>query len=94
MEKLRIGVVGAGNIAVYAHLPAYKQCSNCIPVAICDIDIEKAKSAAEAFNIPAYYSSVDEMLENYKLIEEMDSALVAENSLSREFIGGSSYASH
>ena len=34
------------------------------------------------------------MLENYKLIEEMDSALVAENSLSREFIGGSSYTSY
>ena len=40
------------------------------------------------------YDFVDEMLENYKLIEEMDSSLVAENSLSREFIGGSSYASH
>ena len=40
------------------------------------------------------YAFVDEMLENYKLIEEMDSSLVAENSLSREFIGGSSYASH
>ena len=37
---------------------------------------------------------MDEMLENYKLIEEMDCAVVAENSLSREFIGGSSYASH
>ena len=40
------------------------------------------------------YPFVDEMLENYKLIEEMDCAVVAENSLSREFIGGSSYASH
>jgi uridine kinase len=40
------------------------------------------------------YPFVDEMLENYKLIEEMDSTLVAENSLSREFIGGSSYTSY
>ena len=40
------------------------------------------------------YPFVDEMLENYKLIEEMDERVVAENSLSREFIGGSSYASH
>jgi len=68
MEKLRIGVVGAGNIAVHAHLPAYKKCSNCVPVAICDIDIERAKAAAEAFEIPAYYSSVEEMLEK----EEID----------------------
>ena len=40
------------------------------------------------------YPFVDEMLENYKLIPEMDDSVVAENSLSREFIGGSSYASH
>ena len=40
------------------------------------------------------YPFVDEMLENYKRIPEMDDSVVAENSLSREFIGGSSYASH
>ncbi len=63
MEKLRIGVVGAGNIAVNAHLPAYKKCSNCIPAAICDIDFERAKKAAEQFEIPEVYSSIEEMLE-------------------------------
>lgn len=63
MEKLKIGVVGAGNIAVNGHLPAYKNCSNCYPAAICDIDFERAKSAAAAFGIPEVYSSVEEMLE-------------------------------
>lgn len=63
MEKVRIGVVGAGNIAVHGHLPAYKQCSNCTPVAICDLDFERAKAAAEQFGIPEVYSSVEEMLD-------------------------------
>ena len=63
MNVLKIGVVGAGNIARYAHLPAYKQLTNCKPVAICDIDFERAKSAAEEFGIEEVYSSVEEMLE-------------------------------
>ena len=45
--------------------------------------------------IPAgKYPFVDEMLQNFQMIEPMDESCVAENSLSREFIGGSSYASH
>lgn len=64
MEKLKIGVVGAGNIAYSAHLPAYKQITNAEPVAICDINLERAKKAAENFGIPAYFGSVEEMLAN------------------------------
>ena len=63
MEKLRIGVVGAGNIATSAHLPAYRDCCNAIPAAICDINAERAECAAKQFGIPEWYSSVEEMLE-------------------------------
>ncbi len=63
MEKLRVGVVGAGNISVNEHLPAYTNCKNATVVAICDINIERAKNAAEKFGIDEYYSSVEEMLE-------------------------------
>ena len=45
--------------------------------------------------IPAgKYPFVDEMLRNFERIEPMDSSCVAENSLCREFLGGSSHASH
>lgn len=67
MSKLKIGVVGAGNIAVNAHLPAYPECDNIDVVAICDLDIDRAKAAAERFNIPAYFGSVEEMLEKCEL---------------------------
>lgn len=63
MEKLKIGVVGAGNIAKHGHLPAYKKCYNCVPQAICDIDFERAKRVAEEYGIPEVYPSIEEMLE-------------------------------
>ena len=63
MQKLKIGIVGAGNIACSAHLPAYNECENTYVEAIADIDYERAKSAAEKFNIPNFYPSVEKMLE-------------------------------
>ena len=63
MEKLKIGVVGAGNIAKNGHLPAYQKCYNCVPHAICDIDFERAKRVAEQYGIPEVYPSIEEMLE-------------------------------
>jgi len=67
MNKLRIGVVGAGNIAVNAHLPAYRDCDNVEVVAIADLDIDRAKAAAESFSIPAYFGSVEDMLAGAEL---------------------------
>ncbi len=67
MSKLRIGVVGAGNIAVNAHLPAYKACNNIDIVAIADLNIDRAKEAAESFGIPAYFASVEDMLAGVEL---------------------------
>ena len=62
MEKLKIGIAGAGNIACSAHLPAYQQCKNAVPMAIADINFDRAKQAAEKFGIPKAYPSVEEML--------------------------------
>lgn len=67
MSKLKIGVVGAGNIATNAHMPAYAECDNIEVVAICDLDLDRAKAAAEKFNIPAYFASVEDMLANVEL---------------------------
>lgn len=61
-EKVKVGIVGAGNIANSAHLPAYQECSNAVPVAICDIDFERAKKTAEKYGIEHVYPSVEEML--------------------------------
>ena len=62
MKKIKIGICGAGNIATNMHLPSYQKIDEVEVVAICDITIERAKAAAEKFNIPHYFGSVDEML--------------------------------
>lgn len=69
MQKLRIGLVGAGNIAK-AHLDAYKQVENAQIVAICDINPEVLAATAAKYGIEKTYPSLTEMLQN----EELDAA--------------------
>ena len=64
-KKLRVGIIGAGNIATSAHLPAYQQLTDIAEVvAIADIVPERAKDAAEKYGIPNYFASVEELLAN------------------------------
>lgn len=68
MKKLRVGIVGAGNIATNAHLPAYKELTDVVEVvAIADIVPERAKEAAEKYGIPHYFASVEELLANVEV---------------------------
>ena len=65
---LRIGIVGAGNICVNAHIPAYKHLADRIQiVAVADTALERAEKAAALVGAKAY-SSVEELLAN----EEVD----------------------
>ena len=61
MEKLRIGMVGAGNIC-HAHLSAYRHDPRVEIVAICDIDFDRCNRTADEFGIPNRYKSVHEMV--------------------------------
>ncbi|HEX28849.1 TPA: Gfo/Idh/MocA family oxidoreductase, partial [Candidatus Poribacteria bacterium] len=49
MEKVRIGVIGAGGIFKGAHMPAYKELSDVTQVVwVCDRDEEAARRGAES----------------------------------------------
>ena len=61
MKKLRIGLVGAGNIA-RTHLAAYKNVENAEIVALCDINPQVLAATAEKFGIARTYTSETEML--------------------------------
>ena len=62
MKKVKIGLIGAGNIAD-AHLTAYSHISDkCEIVAICDIDSERLNETADKFKIANRYATGDEML--------------------------------
>ena len=66
MSKVRIGLVGAGNIA-RTHLSAYKKVADAEIVAICDIDPNNLKMTADEFGIEKRYNSEAEMIAAEKL---------------------------
>lgn len=64
---VRIGVVGAGAIAVYGHVPSFQAAPGAEVVAICDTNLERAQAAAAKFNIPNAYSDYRSMIDQGKL---------------------------
>ncbi len=66
MSKVRIGLVGAGNIA-NTHMTAYKGVADAEVVAICDIDKGKAERLANRYGVEKFYGSIEEMIAAEKL---------------------------
>jgi predicted dehydrogenase len=62
MERIRIGIVGLGNIAQTAHLPTLTKLQDAEVVAVCDLDKARAQFIAEKFGIPRHYGSFEAML--------------------------------
>ena len=59
---VKIGVLGAGAWAEFAHLPGYKRDPRCELVAIADPVVERAHAFAQRFGIPHVYSSHEELI--------------------------------
>ena len=62
MEKIKVAIVGAGNIARSCHMPAYLKRSDVEVTAVCDINFERAKDMAKQFGIPKAYPSIEALL--------------------------------
>jgi predicted dehydrogenase len=62
MERIRIGIVGLGNIAQTAHLPTLTKLQDVEVVAVCDLDKARAQFIAEKFGVPRHYGSFEAML--------------------------------
>lgn len=53
MNKVRVGIVGMGNIVMnWAHMNDYRKVEECEIVAICDIDEAKLKATGDELGIP------------------------------------------
>ena len=63
MKKWKVALIGCGSIADNTYLPRIKDIPEAEMVAVCDIIPERAKDYAEKFNVPAWYTSIDELLE-------------------------------
>ncbi len=66
MKKLRIGLVGAGNIAK-VHLDSYSHVEAAEVVALCDIDSAVLAATADRYGITKTYTSETEMLAREEL---------------------------
>jgi len=63
MAKVKIGVVGAGDVASHTYLPGIVTFPNVDLVAVCDVIEERARWAKEKFGAKEAYTDFDEMLE-------------------------------
>ena len=63
MKRLKVGIIGAGGIAQYAHIPSYKKSDKVEITAIADINEEKLKYAADKFEIPRRFVNWEDMLD-------------------------------
>ncbi len=72
MSRIRVGIVGCGGIARSTHVPYYKKISEVEIVACADVDVNTARSLAEDFKIPRYYTDFKDMFEK----EELDAVSV------------------
>jgi predicted dehydrogenase len=60
-DRVRLGVVGCGNIAKL-NVPGYLEHDRCDVVAVCDPVAELAKQAAEEWDVPKAYTDLDDLL--------------------------------
>lgn len=58
---LRAGVLGCGEIGRRGHIPGYQAASAQV-VAVCDTNLERARSVAAEFNVPDAYADYHELL--------------------------------
>jgi len=62
-RKIRVAIIGTGEIATKARVPAYLSNKHVDLVALVDVDIRKAKRRARKFGVRKFFKSVDELFE-------------------------------
>lgn len=62
MTPLRCAVIGCGFFAQF-HLHAWRQMAGVTLAAVCDRDVERATAAARTFDVPAWYTDAEAMLD-------------------------------
>lgn len=70
--KIRIGIIGAGNIAQNAHIPAYLKQKDIELVGVCDINEERAKNVAEKYNMKYTVKDFNDLL----AVDEIDAVSI------------------
>ncbi len=61
-DKLKIGILGCGNMAQMAHIPAFKSLANADVVALCDFRLDVAQALCTRWDVPNACASLEDML--------------------------------
>ena len=64
MEKITWGILSTSNFALTQIIPSVKKCSKSVVAGIASRDFDKARLKAAEHNIPNYYGSYEELLED------------------------------
>ncbi len=63
MKRIRAGLVGCGDVAHHTYLPNLAASPFVELACVCDMIKDRARTAAERFNVPAWFDSINEMLD-------------------------------
>ena len=67
-DKLKVGIVGCGAVAVKRHIPGFTRLKKDVVLqALCDKNEDLAREAARKYNIPKTYQSLSQMLSGESL---------------------------
>ncbi len=67
LNKLKVGIIGAGQIAYNSHIPHYKGIDEVEVLGICDLNFEHAKIIAKKHEIEHVFKSMEEMFDALSL---------------------------
>ncbi len=62
LEKVRVGIIGAGMIAHRSHAEAFQQVPRAKVVAVADVDEERARAFAAKYEIPRVFTRYEDLL--------------------------------
>ncbi len=61
-KTLRVGMIGVGNVAQVAHIPAWKRSPHVDLVAVCDPNQARARAVARKFGVPRVETDFEDLL--------------------------------
>lgn len=73
MQKVRVGVIGLGNIAQVIHLPILSKLENAQIVALCDVEFQRAKLLGERYKVKSLFKDYNELL----AMPDVDAVIIA-----------------
>jgi len=62
-SQWRVGIIGAGTVVTYAHIPDFQSIDNVEVVALCDVNEARVNQVAAEHGIPGAYTDYRQMLE-------------------------------